>query len=148
MGDVKIIFNMSEPQTIELNQLPLPQSMAQLKTLQNKFTESNSCLSDLSQNQGKEVLVPLTSSMYVKGYLDDTSKVTCDIGTGFYIEQPVDNAKEYFERRVQFLTSQMEKIQPSLQEKYRMKEAVKDIFQNKIQLQLAAQQQSTAAASR
>ena len=36
--------------------------------------------------------------------------------------QPVDKGKEYFKRRIDFLTKQIEKIQPLLQEKFKMKE--------------------------
>jgi prefoldin alpha subunit len=34
-----------------------------------------------------EVLVPLTSSLYVKGRLTDREKVLVDVGTGFYVEK-------------------------------------------------------------
>lgn len=37
---------------------------------------------------GKEdILVPLTSSLYVKGKLADREKVLVDVGTGFYVEK-------------------------------------------------------------
>lgn len=39
----------------------------------------------------------------------------------FYLQSPV-KAKEYFDRKVEFITKQMEKIQPLLQEKYRTKQ--------------------------
>ena len=34
---------------------------------------------------GKEVLVPLTSSLYVPGRLTDVESVVVDIGTGYYV---------------------------------------------------------------
>lgn len=34
-----------------------------------------------------EILVPLTSSLYVKGRLADREKVLVDVGTGFYVEK-------------------------------------------------------------
>lgn len=34
-----------------------------------------------------EILVPLTSSLYVKGTLADREKVLVDVGTGFYVEK-------------------------------------------------------------
>ena len=34
-----------------------------------------------------EILVPLTSSLYVKGRLTDRGKVLVDVGTGFYVEK-------------------------------------------------------------
>lgn len=36
---------------------------------------------------GKEVLVPLTSSLYVPGRLADTEMVVVDIGTGYYVRK-------------------------------------------------------------
>ena len=33
------------------------------------------------------ILVPLTSSLYVKGTLADREKVLVDVGTGFYVEK-------------------------------------------------------------
>lgn len=44
-----------------------------------------------SQQKGTDgkddVLVPLTSSLYVKGKLTDREKVLVDVGTGFYVEK-------------------------------------------------------------
>lgn len=34
-----------------------------------------------------DILVPLTSSLYVKGSLADREKVLVDVGTGFYVEK-------------------------------------------------------------
>lgn len=35
---------------------------------------------------GKKILVPLTASLYVPGYLDDADKVLVDVGTGYFVE--------------------------------------------------------------
>lgn len=37
--------------------------------------------------KGKEVLVPLTSCMYVPGTIADAEKLLIDIGTGYYVER-------------------------------------------------------------
>ena len=34
-----------------------------------------------------QILVPLTSSLYVKGKLEDREKVLVDVGTGFFVEK-------------------------------------------------------------
>ena len=36
--------------------------------------------------------------------------------------QSVDKAKDYFKRRIEYVGKQIEKIQPVLQEKYKMKQ--------------------------
>jgi len=35
----------------------------------------------------KDILVPLTTSLYVKGRLADPDRVIVDVGTGFYVEK-------------------------------------------------------------
>ena len=41
-----------------------------------------------------------------------------------FILQSVDKAKDYFKRRIEYITKQIEKIQPILQEKYKMKQGM------------------------
>jgi hypothetical protein len=44
--------------------------------------------SEKKGTDGKDdILVPLTSSLYVKGKLADREKVLVDVGTGFYVEK-------------------------------------------------------------
>lgn len=83
--------------------------------------------------------------MYVPGSLNDVDNVLVDVGTGYYVEkvtiftlndnicgifselvfpslQNVDDSKAFFKRKIEFLTKQIEKIQPVLQEKHAMKQ--------------------------
>ncbi|XP_076455703.1 prefoldin subunit 5-like [Babylonia areolata] len=152
-------------QQIDISQLPLPQlnqlsqqleqeiefftsSLNQLKMAQGKFMESEECVGRISpDNKGKTILVPLTSSMYVPGELSDVNTVLVDIGTGYYVDMSPEKAKDYFVRKVEFITKQMEKIQPLLQEKYRTKQVVMEILQAKVQQQMNAQQQAASGAA-
>jgi prefoldin alpha subunit len=40
---------------------------------------------------GKQILVPLTASLYVPGTLQDADNVIVDVGTGFYVEKVVES---------------------------------------------------------
>ncbi|CAD7679128.1 unnamed protein product [Nyctereutes procyonoides] len=71
----------------------LSTSIAQLKVVQTKYVEAKDCLH---------------ISMYVPGKVHDAEHVLIDVGTGYY-------------RKIDFLTKQMEKIQPALQ-KHAMKQ--------------------------
>ncbi|NWR39600.1 PFD5 protein, partial [Tachuris rubrigastra] len=62
--------------------------------------------------------------MYVPGKLSDVRRVLVDVGTGYYVEKSADAARAFFQRKIEFLTRQMEKIQPALQEKHAMKQGV------------------------
>ncbi|ELT99247.1 hypothetical protein CAPTEDRAFT_18513 [Capitella teleta] len=138
----------------QLNQLAeqLNQELEQMQTLmsnlkfaQGKFNDSKECLSTIvKSNEGKHMLVPLTSCMYADGELDSTENVMIDIGTGYYVEKSVPEAKKYFDRKMEYLSKKMEEIQGPLQEKFRMKQGVMELLQMKVQAQLQASQ--TAAA--
>ncbi|KAK0117719.1 subunit of tubulin prefoldin [Cadophora gregata] len=67
----------------------LTNSHAQLRAAQAKFRE---CIRSIAGGvnpklDGKPILVPLTTSLYVPGTLADPENVIVDVGTGFYVEK-------------------------------------------------------------
>jgi prefoldin alpha subunit len=66
----------------------LTASYGQLKAAQAKF---RTCIESVNaikpENADKEILVPLTGSLYVPGTIADTQRVIVDIGTGYYVEK-------------------------------------------------------------
>ncbi|XP_012549706.1 prefoldin subunit 5 [Bombyx mandarina] len=152
----------SGTQQIDLNKLPLPQ-LAQLKqqldqeltvfhdsiqTLQmakNKFGESGDVLEKMTPDiKGKPMLVPLTSSMYVPGTIADVENVIIDIGTGYYAKKDIESGKDYFKRRVEFVTEQMEKISMLGAEKSKLREAVNALVEMKVQNELQAKKANSS----
>ncbi|XP_059426158.1 prefoldin subunit 5-like [Carassius carassius] len=126
----------------------LSSSIGQLKVVQTKYVEAKDSLNVLNKsNKGKELLVPLTSSMYVPGKLNDVDHVLVDVGTGYFVEKNVEDGKEFFKRKIDFLTKQIEKIQPALQEKHAMKQAVVEVMNMKLQ-QLQSQQASQSCTTK
>uniref|UniRef100_A0A3P9A5E2 Prefoldin subunit 5 n=1 Tax=Esox lucius TaxID=8010 RepID=A0A3P9A5E2_ESOLU len=119
----------------------LTSSIGQLKVVQTKYVEAKDSLSVLNKNNAG---VPL---MYVPGTLNDVEHVLVDVGTGYYVEKNVNDTKEFFKRKIDFLTKQMEKIQPALQEKHGMKQAVIEVMNIKIQ-QLQSQQASQSGTTK
>ncbi|KAJ5939690.1 hypothetical protein N7466_002824 [Penicillium verhagenii] len=99
------------PGTVNLATLSLPQlralqtrltselehlttSHSKLRAAQAKFRDCVRSISDgVTGSEAKgttgcdQILVPLTSSLYVKGRLADREKVLVDVGTGFYVEK-------------------------------------------------------------
>lgn len=147
----------SNVQTIDLTKLNLMQltqfknqldqdlqfyqeSLQNLKLAQTKFQDSGDSLGKLvPENKDKEILVPLTGSMYVPGNLSEPEKVIVDVGTGYYVEKDIDSAKEYFDKKVKYVTEQMEKVQAIGNEKNKIREAVMDVMESKLQAQFAQQ---------
>ena len=92
----------------------------------HRFQESGESLTRMnSEADGKDVLVPLTGSMYVPGKLSNADKVVVDIGTGYYVEKPSKEAKEYFDRKVKYVTENMERVQAIGNEKAKIRYMIK-----------------------
>ena len=68
-------------------------------------------------SEGKQVLVPLTGSMYVPGQLANSAKVIVDIGAGYYIEKSSKDAEEYFSRKVKYVEKNMAGVEAIKNEK-------------------------------
>lgn len=113
------------------------ESLASLKVAQSKFQNSGETLEKINTEiEGDSILVPLTGSMYVPGKLYDTDKLIIDIGTRYYVEKDNKAAKDYFQRKVKFVTEQMEKIQYLGLEKSKIRDTIVEL----LELKLAQQQ--------
>ena len=114
--------------------------------LLRRFQESGDSLSKMTQDSdGKQVLVPLTGSMYVPGQLANPDKVVVDIGTGYYVEKSSKKAKEYFDRKVKFVTENMERVQGIGNEKAKIRELVMDVMQEKLRAQFSQMEASKSS---
>lgn len=76
--------------------------MSSNKLFLYRFQDSADSMNQVKAREGHEVLVPLTGSMYVPGVIKDTEKVLVDVGTGYYVEKDIPEAKDYFNRKVCF----------------------------------------------
>jgi len=115
------------------------QSIQTLKVVMDKCITSEDCLSKLGKDsEGKEVLVPLSGSLYVPGFLVGGGKATIGIGTGYFVERDVKDAKEIFKRKEKLVQDQIDKVQKAAQEKVRLRDAVTDTMQEKMMTMMAA----------
>lgn len=120
----------------------LTNSLGQLKGAQQKFVESERALAAMGpESEGKESLIPMTSSLYVPGTLAHNQRVLVDVGTGYFIEKTVPAASDFFSRRAGFLKAKIEELQPVVMAKVREKGQVEDVLQARMN---AAQSQGAA----
>ena len=83
-----------------------------------KFQESQEVLTYLKEyGTNKEVMVPLTSSLYVPGVLNETDKVLVEVGASYFIEQNNQSARDYCERKKVLLQGNAKKVNEILQVK-------------------------------
>ncbi|KAK9070899.1 hypothetical protein SSX86_009467 [Deinandra increscens subsp. villosa] len=101
--------SIKEQTDLEVNLLQ--DSLNNIRTATNRLDLASTALHDLSlRPQGKKMLVPLTASLYVPGTLDDSEKVLVDVGTGYFIEKTMGEAKNYCERKINLLKSNYDQL--------------------------------------
>jgi prefoldin alpha subunit len=120
-------------------------SLQTLKMAKTKYAGSKESLEQFKPDwTEKTVLLPLTGSMYVPGIIEQVDNVVIDIGTGYYVEKELDGAKDYFKRKVDYVTEQMEKIEVLGIEKSKIRNAICDVLEIKIQQLRSSQQQQAS----
>lgn len=104
----------SKQTELEIN--TLVQSYKDLQDAKQKFKESFDAIKiQRALPNEKEILVPLTSSMYVPGKIIDTNKYLIDVGTQYMVEKDADGAIDYFDRKMKFIDVQLGKFSQLLQ---------------------------------
>ena len=63
-----------------------------------------------ANGNGQEVLVPLTSSLYVPGRMDDSKNVLIEAGAGYFIEKNTEQALDYCDRKAKQLNESGAKV--------------------------------------
>lgn len=141
---------MSAPTTINAAELSIPQlqqhkqvleqelayltdTVAKLKAAQQAYDMSGKVLGELTPDQeGKDILVPLTNSVFVRGKVADCKSVLVDIGTGYYVERPVAGAKNHCEERSKVLNGNVGQFAKLLGEKRNNLEMCMIVLQKKL----------------
>ena len=101
-----------------------------------KFVESREALKAITPaNVGKDIMVPMTSSLYVVGKLAEADTVLCDIGTGYYVEKSPAEADDYLKRKTEYLDNNCERLEQNIQEKRKNLEAITMVMQAKARAQ-------------
>ena len=112
----------------------LSKNYAGIMQATKRFEQSKEALGYLKEyGKGAEVMVPMTSSLYVPGVIDEASQVLVEVGAGYFVEQPSDKAMGYCERRgtmmrengtklnqiIQLKKVQMQKVQGEMEKRFK-----------------------------
>ncbi|KAL1955789.1 hypothetical protein VTO42DRAFT_8109 [Malbranchea cinnamomea] len=116
----------------------LTSSHAKLRTAQSKFRDCIRSINDGVANKTTgdekkdEILVPLTSSLYVKGKLADREKVLVDVGTGFFVEKTTSKATEFYKNKVEELNANLRDLEKVVQAKSGHLRVVEEVLRQKL----------------
>lgn len=123
----------------------LSSSLAQLSSAVARLSASKENAAHMGgMVEGREIMVPLTGSIYVPGAIADVSKVLIDIGTGYYVEKTPVAAEKHFERRATLLKDELDKVTGQHTKSRQGLEAVSAVLQRRV---LEAQKQAAMQAA-
>eukprot|EP00892_Ulva_mutabilis_P010627 jgi/Ulvmu1/7937/UM004_0170.1 len=140
----------SEGKTVRIESLPLDQlrllqkqisqeleakqKAAQvLASTASSFSSSRSAAQDLgSVKDGEKMMVPLTESLYVEGFVHEKDKILVDIGTGYFAERTCEEAADFCARKIQDLKENIDQIGEQIREKEQLQANVEAIMQDKM----------------
>jgi len=63
--------------------------------------------------------------------MSNTDTVICDVGTGYFVEKSVKDAKSFYQKKVDFLRSNLEKLTETIGGKQSQMKMVIDVIQYK-----------------
>ena len=111
------------------------QYYSSLRAVKNKYLDNKKYIKNLKEHKDKDILVPMTSSLYIPGKSKDIKKVKIEIGGNFFVETTIEKADKFFDRKNESIKNNMEKIDNIIQEK---NDQLNVINQNLIEKQLVA----------
>lgn len=105
---------LSEERVLE-DQLNDMQTRIEIITAQiQEHVNASVTMSNLKNEQGHDALIPIGAQIYIKGTINDTSKVLIGLGAGISVEKTAEQANADLEARV----SNMQKLLASLRDEY------------------------------
>jgi prefoldin alpha subunit len=90
-------------------------SFSQLKIAHSKFQSSLSSVQSLRErtrncSSQESAILPITSSLFLKGTIDLQEPLLVDIGTGYLMPKELSEAEGYFRGKVNYVGEQLEKL--------------------------------------
>ena len=88
----------------------------------------------------KEIMVPLTESLYCPGRVKNPDRVMVELGTGYYVERSSKDAANFLERRRKIVDANSENISTVVQTTRRNAESIAMAMQGKM-MEIRARQE-------
>jgi prefoldin alpha subunit len=89
---------------------------AQLRSAAARLNASQNAVSALSpSSEGKDVMVPMTESVYVPGKIREPTKLLVELGTGFFAEKSSKDTTAYLDRKLRLVDQNSENVTKAIQ---------------------------------
>lgn len=110
----------------------LTERYAQLRAAAARINASRRAVEEIqTASAGKEVLVPLTDSVFVPGKLKDPHKLLVELGTGYYVEKSAKQTEDFLDRKLRLVDGNSDNVTKALQATNSNVEAITTAMQGK-----------------
>ena len=114
---------------------------AQLRAVAARLNASTTAISELSPaSEGKDIMVPLTESVYVPGRIREPNKFLVELGTGFYVEKSNKDTIAFLGRKLKLVDVNSENITKVIQATQQNLQSLQMSMQGKL-LEIRARQE-------
>ena len=84
--------------------------LTSLKVAYGKFMDNKEYIRDMTDMKDKEILVPITSSLYIPGKSGDISNIMVEVGANYFVGTKMDKAEKFCDRKIEMIKKNMDKI--------------------------------------
>lgn len=102
---------------IEQEVQSLSGSYTSLKVVLNKFKDNKSFIKQLQTSKDKDMLIPVSQSVFIPGKCKDISHLMVELGGNYLVSTTVDKAEAFCDRKIELLDKNMERIDNMIIEK-------------------------------
>ncbi len=81
-----------------------------LKVALAKFYDNKDYVKDMANCKEKEILVPITSSLYIPGKCNDIKSVMLEVGANYFVNTNIEKAGSFCDRKIKIIKESMDKI--------------------------------------
>lgn len=118
----------------------------QLRAVSARLSTAQSSLNEIPVNgtgDGREIMIPLTESLYAPGKIVEPNKVFVELGAGFFVEKSAKDAIKVLERKGKVVDANSENVLAAAEASSRNVKAVQQAMQGKM-MEIHARQQGMA----
>ncbi|CUM56660.1 uncharacterized protein AC631_04486 [Debaryomyces fabryi] len=108
------------------------QSLQALQTAQSRLKECINSVDSMEKSDASELLVPLTSSLYLPGKIAKKDEYLVDIGTGYFVNKLANETKSVYESKIEKLNGDSKKLKEILVQKNEILNSINLVLRNKM----------------
>jgi prefoldin alpha subunit len=118
----------------------LRHAVSDLEAHQTSSSSNDDGIDATNSQQGKEVLIPLTDSVFVPGRIRPSKTLLVELGTGYYADKTFADTIQFLNRKLQLVESNTENITKALEATKQNIDAITTTMQGKM-LEIRARQE-------